>query len=96
MMSSLEPRIRKVQLFWVVVPVRFCRSTKERLIKVCGKFIRLRIKIDLTKPQRRDIMASMGGIWIVIKYKRLPNFCYTFGKLGHVDLDCAREESKQC
>lgn len=38
----------------------------ESTVKIYGKFIRLRAKIDITKPLRRGIMATVGGkkIWI--------------------------------
>lgn len=29
--------------------------------KVCGKLIRMRVYVDLTKPLRRGIMANMWG-----------------------------------
>ncbi|KAL2906175.1 Cobalt-precorrin-5B C(1)-methyltransferase [Bienertia sinuspersici] len=43
--------------------------------------IRLKVMMDIGKPLRR-------GIKVDIKYERLGDFCYYYGKLGHVDRDC--------
>lgn len=69
----------------------------EGTVEVFGKFLRLCVMIDITKQLRRGIMIVMGGrkLWIVIKYERLPNFCYTCGRIGHVEMDCDYEDAKQ-
>ncbi|XP_038716189.1 uncharacterized protein At4g02000-like [Tripterygium wilfordii] len=57
-----------------------------------GKYLRVRIHIDITKPLKRVVMVTgeEGGaaIRVGVQYERLPNFCYMCGKLGHVDHDC--------
>lgn len=61
----------------------------ENTISICGKFIRVRVMIDVSKALRRGVLITIGGkkLWIGLKYERLPNFSYTCGKLGHGDLD---------
>lgn len=57
-----------------------------------GESLRVKIKIDVTKSIRRGIRINIdgpiGGCWIPMKYKRLPNFCFQCGIIGHVQKDC--------
>lgn len=48
------------------------------------------MEVDVGKPliRRMKIKASEGDwLWIYFKYERLPSFCYSGGKLGHVEDD---------
>ncbi|PPR85703.1 hypothetical protein GOBAR_AA34989 [Gossypium barbadense] len=55
------------------------------------EFMRLKVKIDISKPLRRvvkfvcDVGEEMIG---VIKYERLPDFCYLCGLKGHTTRKC--------
>ena len=56
-----------------------------------GKFLRLKISIDLSLPLCRGRLISLGNgkqTWISFKYERLPNLCYWCGHLTHDDKDC--------
>ncbi|KAL5776817.1 hypothetical protein ACOSP7_009743 [Xanthoceras sorbifolium] len=57
-----------------------------------GKFIRVRILIDVGKLLKRGIRLALGDVdklaSILVCYKRLPNFCYYCGLLGHLLRDC--------
>ncbi|KAL8167341.1 hypothetical protein V2J09_008840 [Rumex salicifolius] len=68
----------------------------EPNLVMCGRFIRIRVVVDLKKLLRRGIMVACGTrkIWAEVKYERLSNFCYTCGVLGQVDLDCDDEEAR--
>ncbi|KAK6120507.1 hypothetical protein DH2020_045765 [Rehmannia glutinosa] len=46
-----------------------------------GRFLRVRVDLNITKPLRRIIKTSFRGSDYVlpIKYERLPNFCYHCG-----------------
>lgn len=69
----------------------------ESTIVVYEKFLRIRVRVDITKQLRRGIMVPANGkkMWIMVKYERLPKFCYLCGKIGHVESDCENEEAKQ-
>lgn len=57
------------------------------------EFMRVRIRIDITKPlHRRMKLKSKGGdwFWVDFKYERLPNFCFFCGILGHSDKLCPK------
>lgn len=57
-----------------------------------GEHFRIKVLIDITKPLQRGILIEPGGdqesVWICIQYKRLPDFCYYCGRIGHVMKDC--------
>ena len=56
-----------------------------------GTCMRVRVKMDITKPLCRGRMVRLGGSnrrWVSFQYKRLPIFCYWFGKLDHDEKDC--------
>ncbi|PPS09761.1 hypothetical protein GOBAR_AA10888 [Gossypium barbadense] len=55
------------------------------------EFMRLKVKIDISKPLRRIVKleSRYGGETIgVIKYERLPDFCYVCGLIGHTSKNC--------
>ena len=57
-----------------------------------SQFLRVRVKIDITKPlcRGRKIGLSSGEEgWVSFKYERLPNVCYWCGRLTHHDRDCS-------
>lgn len=56
-----------------------------------GKFIRVRVKMDITKPLCQGRLIKFGGptpVWVSFQYERLPIFCYWCGKLNHDEKDC--------
>lgn len=54
-----------------------------------GRFLRIKLKMDIRKPLRWGIMVGVGDgeaeRWCPIKYEFLPNFCYVCGLIGHTD-----------
>lgn len=51
----------------------------------------MRVWIDITKPlaRVRKIWSEGKAIgWAVLKYERMPNFCYWCRKVLHNDRDC--------
>ncbi|XP_040932053.1 uncharacterized protein [Gossypium hirsutum] len=55
------------------------------------EFMRLKVKIDISKPLRRVVkfVSDAGEEMIgVIKYERLPDFCYLCGLIGHTTRRC--------
>uniref|UniRef100_A0A2N9ETE5 Reverse transcriptase domain-containing protein n=1 Tax=Fagus sylvatica TaxID=28930 RepID=A0A2N9ETE5_FAGSY len=56
-----------------------------------GRVMRLRVRIDITKPLcrgRKIGLANGKEGWAAFKYERLPNFCYWCGLVTHSEKDC--------
>lgn len=62
----------------------------DPLLDVFGKYIRVKIGIDITKPLKRGIYVMVGGekLWLHIKYESLPTFCFNCGHDGHTFKRC--------
>ena len=55
-----------------------------------GKYLRVRLTINILKPLCRGRVVCMGGTkqgWVDFRYECLPIFCYWCGKLDHDDRD---------
>ena len=60
---------------------------------VSGEFLRARVAMDISKPLPRVSKLKSGGkqkqIGLVgLKYERLPNFCYWFGRVTYGEQEC--------
>ncbi|KAK6153100.1 hypothetical protein DH2020_012739 [Rehmannia glutinosa] len=55
-----------------------------------GRYLRIRVILDITKPLRRVIKTTLHDqeYLLPLKYERLPNFCYYCGIIGHGDREC--------
>ena len=56
-----------------------------------GKFIRVRVLIDITLPLCRGRVITLENgekSWVRFQYERLPNMCYWCGRLNHDDKEC--------
>jgi len=55
-----------------------------------GKFLRIQISIDLKKPLKKGSKIHFQGrdIWVDYKYEKLPNFCFSCGRIRHQMRDC--------
>lgn len=60
--------------------------------RVDGETLRIRVKMDVTKPLGRRVNLWLDGEeevrWFFLQYEQLPNFCYGCSLLGHVMDDC--------
>jgi hypothetical protein len=57
-----------------------------------GRVMRIRVKVDITKPLcrgRKIGLANGKEGWAAFKYERLSNFCYWCGLVTHGEQDCA-------
>ena len=55
-----------------------------------GKFLRVKIVIDRSKPlvRGRTIMVKNKQIWISFQYEKLPKFCFVCGMVWHGNRKC--------
>ncbi|TXG63243.1 hypothetical protein EZV62_010237 [Acer yangbiense] len=57
-----------------------------------GKFMRIRVRIDIDKPLRRclhmDVMGDGVETTMLLRYERLPNVCFICGRIGHMTNEC--------
>ncbi|KAL9462516.1 hypothetical protein AB3S75_000507 [Citrus x aurantiifolia] len=56
-----------------------------------GPFARVRISVDITKPLKRILILKQEveeDIVMLIKYERLPDFCFCCGLIGHQFREC--------
>ncbi|KAL5839139.1 hypothetical protein ACOSQ4_011747 [Xanthoceras sorbifolium] len=57
-----------------------------------GKFLRIRVNIDISKPLKRGIRVSLNeseeSIMLLIRYERLLEYCFGCGMVGHHVHDC--------
>nr|GMC77707.1 uncharacterized protein LOC109173053 [Ipomoea batatas] len=56
-------------------------------------FLRIRVRIDITKPLTSKMRIKRNGgdwLWISFRYERLPNFCFICGLLGHTEKFCQK------
>ncbi|KAB1219766.1 hypothetical protein CJ030_MR3G005775 [Morella rubra] len=54
-------------------------------------FLRLRVDFDLTKPLVSGFPIPCLGLsttWVQFKYKKLADFCYVCGRIGHTQSSC--------
>jgi hypothetical protein len=56
-----------------------------------GRFLRLRVEIELGKPLMRGYIlqfAEEAPFWVDFRYEHLPTFCYRCDVIGHSGSDC--------
>ena len=56
-----------------------------------GCFLRVKVRLNITRPLMRGVTVSNGGKdrWCPLVYEFLPDFCYVCGIIGHTDKLCA-------
>ncbi|CAN0916159.1 Uncharacterized protein At4g02000 [Linum grandiflorum] len=70
----------------------FVGLDKEHKFSRDEPYIRLRARLDVRRPLKKEKkIRRPGGEWVIIslKYEKLPTFCFTCGRMGHVDRGCA-------
>ncbi|TXG61024.1 hypothetical protein EZV62_012387 [Acer yangbiense] len=57
-----------------------------------GKFMRVKVQIDISKPLKRWLRLKLDKsnniVRVGLKYERLPEFCYVYGRIGHGIKEC--------
>lgn len=66
---------------------------------IWGNNIRIKVKLDISRPLKRGFMLNMEGtdkkFWITFRYERIPNFCFNCGRIGHVVKECPGIKNKE-
>jgi hypothetical protein len=62
-----------------------------------GRFLRIRVRIDITKPLERGRELIIGGkaVWVSFKYENLPLFCFHCGCIVHGVKGCPVKKSRR-
>ncbi|CAO2149240.1 unnamed protein product [Urochloa humidicola] len=79
----------------------FMEMDKEEDDTTVGRFLRIKVKLDIRKPLMRGVTVQVekedGGerpVWCPLVYEYLPDFCYTCGLIGHTDKQCEKKLGK--
>ncbi|KAL5747854.1 hypothetical protein ACOSP7_024870 [Xanthoceras sorbifolium] len=62
-----------------------------------GKYIRVRVGVDIDKPLKRCLRVHMGDsngvVVMLLRYERLPEYCFGCGFVNHSIRECLKESS---
>ncbi|KAL5539058.1 hypothetical protein UlMin_044550 [Ulmus minor] len=60
-----------------------------------GRYLRVRVSIDITKPLKRVLRVALGSelipVTMLLLYERLPLFCHRCGIIGHQIKECLKD-----
>ncbi|KAK3212041.1 hypothetical protein Dsin_016747 [Dipteronia sinensis] len=63
-----------------------------------GKFIRVKIQVNISRPLKRWMCLKLDRsndiVVVALKYERLPEFCYAYGKIGHGLRECPDDDAR--
>jgi hypothetical protein len=62
-----------------------------------GEYLRVKIRIDLTKPLARGriIKVQDKEIWVAFQFEKIPRFCFTCGTVVHSSRKCGEYGGKR-
>ncbi|PON86542.1 Zinc knuckle CX2CX4HX4C [Trema orientale] len=68
-------------------------------VSVVGSRMRVRVRMDITKPLRRGLRVRVGEaskeISLILQYERLPDFCFDCGMIRHKHLECSFQDDEK-
>ncbi|KAH7860856.1 hypothetical protein Vadar_018809 [Vaccinium darrowii] len=68
-------------------------NTSFEANKTITSYLRLRVRIDITKPLNKGFFLKRSDLWVRIQYERLSDFCYACGRIGHTLNKCKEVEA---
>lgn len=59
--------------------------------RAIGRCVRVKVLVEVSKPLLRWTSVNFGGesSRVILRYKKLANFCYICGQLDHLEKDCS-------
>ncbi|KAL5834742.1 hypothetical protein ACOSQ3_014337 [Xanthoceras sorbifolium] len=90
----MNKRVAKLLAETLGVVVEIPIDTRE----CWGKFMRVKVGIDITKPLKKGLRVWLSEfnmmVIVLLRYERLPDFCYACGMIGHTILECMDKNAK--
>lgn len=81
-------------LRWIVKPIgKLIRADRNTVDMVRGKFARVAVQVDLTKPLLGKM--KVDDIERTVQYEDLKRICYSCGKYGHTIEECPTIPGKE-
>ncbi|CAB4286507.1 unnamed protein product [Prunus armeniaca] len=68
-------------------------TDQSKKVDCLGSYLRIRARIDVTKPLRRSLNLRLDGdlVEVEIRYEKLPITCYHCGLIGHMEGSCTQK-----
>ncbi len=63
-----------------------------------GKYLRVKIRIDISKPllrKKRIAFVGIDPLWVSFKYEQLLLFCHACGIIGHGEKECVTRSNQK-
>ncbi|KAL5770359.1 hypothetical protein ACOSP7_014513 [Xanthoceras sorbifolium] len=63
-----------------------------------GKYLRVKVRIDVSKPLKRGLRVWLSDfkmmVTVLLRYERLPDFCFACGLIGHGFQECSNKMAR--
>lgn len=87
-----------INIFILCSKVGIVEAYEDPMINdgVARDFVRARVAINTEEPLIAGFWVprpGMSQIWVTVKYEKLQNFCYNFGRVGHDLRSCRKQKT---
>ncbi|TXG53122.1 hypothetical protein EZV62_022291 [Acer yangbiense] len=84
---------------WLAEQIREVVEIFSESRECWGKYMRVKVKLDIYKPLKRWLRLKLGKYekvtMVGLKYERLSEFYFTYGRIGHGNKECLDEEARK-